>query len=195
MPQANKRSHWRHLACAAAALLLAGCSLLSLWPREFGVTYADINERLGKHFPFERNIADLVRVTLLRPRVAGAPSGSGQTTGRLVVSVDLDLRLPSLVNATERSLWGSVSVSGVPRFDTGTQSIRLSDARVDRVQVDHIPDALSAALSKTASQIVRQVMEERPIYTLTVEQTRRLGSNVRAIDIELHAERLVFRQK
>ena len=164
-------------------------------PRDIGVTYSELNERINRRFPVERNIADLVRVTLLRPALAPVASSSPGEASRLAITVDLDVKLPSLVNSTQRSLWGTMRLSGVPRFDSRSQSVVLRDARIDRVRVENMPDALSAALSNTASQLAKEYFEERPLYTLTAQQAERLISRANAPQIEVREDRLVLVSK
>ncbi len=174
-----------------AVVSLAGCSLMPWLSRDIGLTYPELNERLNKRFPMERNIADLVRVTLHRPLLAPATVGAASAPTRLAITVDLDVKLPSLTNATPRSLWGTLSLSGVPHFDPRSNSVMLQEARIDRVRVENMPDALSAALSKTASQLAKEHLEGRPLYTLTSEQAERMGTAANP-KIEVRADRLVL---
>ena len=180
-------------AFLSASLLFAclpGCSLTPWLSRDIGLTYPEINERLNRRFPLERNIADLVRVTLFRPLVAPITDASLAAPARLAVTFDLDMKLPSLLNSTQRSLWGTMRLSGVPRFDPPSNSVVLQDARIDRVRVENMPDALSAALSKTASQLAKEYLEEKPLYTLTAEQATRLRATTTAPTIEVRSDRL-----
>jgi len=181
-----------YLSGSIAAVCLAGCSLMPWLPREIGLTYPELNERLNRRFPVERNIADLIRVTLLRPLVTPASDTSPGEASRLAIAVDLDVKLPSLLNSTQRTLWGTMRLSGVPRFDLRSQSILLQDARIDRVRVDNMPDALSAALSRTASQLAKEYFEERPLYTLTAQQAERLRVGASAAQVEVRENRLVL---
>jgi len=175
-----------------ALACLAGCSLIPGLPRDIGVTYFELNERLNRQFPIERNIADLVRVTLLKPNLAPVSGSSPGEASRLAITVDMDVKLPSLVNSTQRSLWGTMRLSGVPQFDARSQSVLLRDARIDRVRVENMPDALSAALSNTASQLAKEYLEERPLYNLTAQQVERLRGKSSAPQIEVREDRLVL---
>ncbi len=168
---------------------------------QFSVTHNELNERIGKRFPMEHNIADLLTVTLMRPRVAAALSnaarGSDTATARLSITVDLQVKLPSILNTPQRSLWGSVTLSGVPSYDTKSRSVVLDDANLDRVRVDNMPDALSAALAKTASQLAKEHLDAKPIYTLTATQISRLGLQVEqsSLSFMVLADRLVIAKK
>ena len=170
---------------------------MPFFDHQLGVPYTELNERIGKRFPMERNIADLLTVTLMRPRVAPiADSGRGPETqaARLSVTIDLQVKLPSLLNASQRSLWGSMTLSGVPRYDPKSKAVVLVDANLDRVRVDNMPDALSASLAKAASQLAKEYLDDKPIYALNDAQVGRLGLDTgkSSLSFMVLAERLII---
>ena len=182
--------------CAMVALAsVGGCALLPWTTRDITVSYPDLNARLDQRFPVERNIADLLRVKVLRPSVAAMAGATPSAPLRLTVSMSLDVTMPSLLNASQRSLWGSMRLSGLPRFDTRTNSIFLQDARIDQVRVDNMPGALEAALSNAATRLAKETFEEKPLYILTADQVERLGGRAASVSIEVREARLVLSLK
>jgi Protein of unknown function (DUF1439) len=169
--------------------LLVGCAVMPFINREVVFTTDELTNRLVKRFPVERNIADLVKVTLTRPRltVIENPAASNQAR-RLSVAVDVEVKLP----LTAKSLWGQMSLSGLPRYDTATRGIFLTDTKLDRVRVDNMPDALSAALAKTASQLAKEYFEDKAIYTFEAKDVQRLGQTVTPERIDLRTNQLVL---
>ncbi|MFM7460228.1 MAG: DUF1439 domain-containing protein, partial [Burkholderiales bacterium] len=162
-----------------AFLALTGCTLVPFFDRQLSVPYTDLNERIAQRFPMERNIADLLTVTLTRPVVtpvlANAARGQEAAAARLSVMVDVQVKLPSLLNNSQRSLWGSMTLSGKPRYDSKSKAVMLVEANLDRVRVDNMPDALSALLAKAASQLAKEYLDDKPIYALNAAQVGRLG--------------------
>ncbi len=158
-------------------LILNGCALAPLFTREINFSHEELTARLNKRFPLEKNIADLLTVKLMRPRVSADIPGASTASAvksdptRLVVSVDLNVKLP----LTNKSLWGTMSLSGVPRYDTGKRAIFLGDTKLERVRVEQMPDALSAALAKSASQIAKDYFEDKPIYTFNEADLSKYG--------------------
>ncbi len=169
--------------------LLVGCAGMPFINREVTFTTEELTNRLVKRFPVERNIADLVKVTLTRPRVTVTeiPSTSNQAR-RLSVAVDVEVKLP----LSSKSLWGQMALSGLPRYDVATRGIFLSDAKLDRVRVDNMPDALAAALAKTASQLAKEYFEDKAIYDFEAKDIERLGQTLAPEKIELRANQLVL---
>jgi hypothetical protein len=171
----------------AAALTLTGCALTPFFTREVSYTQQELTDRLAKRFPVERNIADLVKVNLTRPRVSFL-TADANVPNRLAVAVDLDVKLP----LTNKSLWGQMTLSGVPHYDPATRGIFLKDAKLDRVRVDNMPDALSASLAKTASQIAKEYFEDKAIYAFDAADMKRLGQTITPTRIDLRANELVL---
>ncbi len=153
-----------------AVALLGGCAIFSF--REVSLSYQELGERFSKRFPVERNLAGFLTVNLMRPRVA--PRITNGEASRLAVTVDLEVKLPSMQNATHRTLWGSLTLSGIPSYDPASRSLHVVDAKLDRVRVDNMPDALSDALAKTATQLAKEYFEGKSLYVLSRDQLDRL---------------------
>jgi hypothetical protein len=178
----------------AVSVFIVGCAALPLLTREVAYTPQELTERLAKRFPVERNIADLVKVNLTRPRVtftepiADSATSNAIAARRLAIAVDLDVRLP----LSSKSLFGQMTLSGLPRYDATTRGIYLKDAKLDRVRVDNMPDALSAALAKTASQIAKEYFEDKAIYNFDANDMKRLGQTITPERIDLRANAMVL---
>ncbi|MCE2989175.1 MAG: hypothetical protein LW838_03385, partial [Nitrosomonadaceae bacterium] len=76
-------------------------------------------------------------------------------------------------------------------------SIFLDDARLDRLRVDNVPDAVSAAVGRLASQLAREYWTDRPIYVLSDTQRERLRRYVgdRDAAIAVQPSRLTLQRK
>ena len=190
--------YFRRLVAISTLLVFTGCALAPFFGHELNVPYRDLNERIGQRFPMERNIADLLTVALMRPRVSAilANSAPGPQTqaARLSVTIDLQVKLPSLLNASQRSFWGSMKLSGAPRYDARSKAVVLVGAKLDQVRVDNMPDALSAALAKAASQLAKEYLDDKPIYPLTAAQVGLLGLDAgnASLSFVVLADRLVI---
>ncbi len=178
----------RAVLLIAIVVVDGGCALRPLFTREIVFTQQEMTERLAKRFPIERNIADLVNIKLTRPRLSFPDPERSDMARRLVVGVDLDVRLP----LSSRSLFGQMTLSGIPRYDPATRAIYLRDAKLDRVRVDNMPDALSAALVKTATQVARESFEDKAIYSFDAADLKRIGLPLNPERIELRKDQLVL---
>jgi hypothetical protein len=183
----------RFVVMALLSLACGACAWLPFVSQDVGITYIELGERAAKRFPIERSVAGLVQIKLLQPRVNGAAN-------RLQLSLDTEISLPQISGSAEgkaRSFWGTMSISGVPRFDRATQSMFLDDARLDRLRVDNVPDAVSAAVGRLASQLAREYWTDRPIYVLSDAQRERLRRHMGEGDavIAVQPGRLALQRK
>lgn len=172
---------------AMLAVFAGGCAIAPLFTREISFTQQEMTERLAKRFPVERNIADLLQVKLTRPRVTIA-SAAANAAPQLAVGVDLEVKLP----LTGKMLFGQMALSGVPRYDATARAIFLAEAKVDRVRVDNMPDALAAALARAATQFAGEYFAEKPIYALDANEIKRMGQFFQAERITMRADKLVL---
>ncbi|MBL8511430.1 MAG: DUF1439 domain-containing protein, partial [Betaproteobacteria bacterium] len=140
-------------------ILLSACSWLP-FTNEIRFSNAELTERLAKRFPLEKSIGGLLDVTIANPRVETRTPDNQAAS--LVVILALQVKLP----LTNKSLFGTLQVSGRPRYEPATHGLYMDDARVDNVRADNLPDALAAALSKAASNVAREHLAEKPLYTI-----------------------------
>ena len=180
------RAGW--VTAVMLAIFTGGCAIAPLFTREIAFSPQEMTERLARRFPVERNIADLLQAKLTRPRVSIVPPAAAGATPRLAVGVDLEVKLP----LTGKMLFGQMALSGVPRYDTTARAIFLAEARVDRVRVDNMPDALAAALARAAIQFAGEYFAEKPIYALDANEINRMGQFFLAERITLRADKLVL---
>ena len=173
---------------AILIILLASCAGNPLLPGEIRVTYQELSERMAKRFPVEKNVAGLMEVKLTRPRV-DAREEPGKIT-RLGFTFDAEVKL----TLTNKMMFGTVIISGVPTYNTATREIFLNDAELDIVRTDNMPDGLSAALAKAASGIAKDYLGGKAIYGFKEEDLKRYGMtlNPQRIDVKRDGIALVM---
>jgi len=171
--------------CILLALLVS-CASNSLLPNEIRFTHLELSERLTKRFPIEKNVAGLLDIKLTRPRIdAGVETGR---TTRLVFTVDADVKLP----LTGKNASGSVIISGVPRYNTATREIFLTDTKLDSLRADNMPNALSAAITRAAADIARDYLDGKAIYSFKEDDLRRYGLTLNPQRIDVRREGIVL---
>lgn len=173
---------WRRcLVSLALVLSLSGCAWLPFGGGEIRFSHEQLGARLAKRFPMERSVAGLLDVTLSNPRFETRESGGGN---RLAASFDMVAKM----SLTGKSISGSMTLSGIPRYDAKLQSIFLDNARVEALRSDHMPEALAAALAKTATSVARDALEEKALYAFSPEELRRYGLSLSPKRIEVRQD-------
>ena len=176
----------RILAFYLSAFLLAGCSSIPFLSGEIRITANELTQKMARRFPLEKSVAGLLDVTLVRPIVE-----LDAVENRLVTSFDVSVKLP----LSSKSVSGTLKISGRPEYASATQALYLRDARVDRIRMDKMPDALSAALAKAASNLARDALEDKPLYTFKSEDFTKYGVRYEPDRIEVRADVLVLKVK
>jgi Protein of unknown function (DUF1439) len=165
-----------------AFLALGACANNVFVPGELNFSHAEMSAQLAKRFPVQRTIAGLIDISLMRPRVSTRKdTSSGAMDLRLAATFDVDVK----VLLTSRVVSGTVAISGMPRYDASSRSVFLSDARVDSIRAENMPEALSAALTQAASSMAKDYLQEKPLRTFTDAELTRYGMSLSPKHIEV----------
>lgn len=173
-------------ALLLAALLLAGCSPIPFLSGEIRMTADQLTQKLESRFPLERSVAGLLEVTLGRPRVE-----LNAEEKRLVTSFEVSVKL----SQTGRTVGGTLRISARPEYVGASGALFLRDARVERIRIDNMPDALSAGLARAASNVAKDVLEDKPLYTFTPEDFTKYGARYEPERVEVRPDVLVLKVK
>jgi hypothetical protein len=158
----------RFAITVAAIVTLAACSQIPILSGEVKLSAAELNEKVAKRFPIEKNIAGLLEVTLTAPKVRLVEAGS-----RINADIDVSVRLP----LSTKTIQGKLGFSGRPDYVPASKSIFLRDAKIESVLMDNMPDALSAGVAKAASAVARELFEDKPLHTFKAEDFTKYGIN------------------
>ncbi len=169
------------IAPALLVVALVGCTALGLYPRTLELPRESIERALAARMPYTQRYAGLVEIELTRPRVALAAESN-----RIATTFDVSLRTP--FGRSTRGLW---TLSGVPRYDAESQSVRLDGATVDALELDALPASLAAEVKRLAERIAREVLAERALYTLKPEDLRFAGGALEPVELRVVGDRLV----
>jgi hypothetical protein len=166
----------RDFACIAF-VLLAGCGSLPFVSGEVRMSADELTRKVARRFPLEKNVAGLLEITLANPRV-----DLSEADNRITTNFHAHVKLP----LTNKTVSGTLKVSGRPEYVPESRALFLRDARVDQIRLDNMPDGLSAAIAKAASAVARDVLGDKPLHTFQPEDFTKYG-------IQYVPERIVVR--
>jgi hypothetical protein len=165
----SRTSHFllgRRRLCVAPlglALVAAGCAALG--PRNLTLSEADLGRLLASRFPTTQRLAEVVDVTVSSPRVWLIPERN-----RLGGTFD--------VNAAERLFGraanGKLAMECALRFEPADDSIRLTQVRVQQLQMETGGAALPLQAQRIGSLLAEKVLDDMAVYRLKPEQAERL---------------------
>jgi len=167
----------KNLCALFVLVLLAGCGSLPFVSGEVRMSSDELTQKMARRFPLEKSVAGLLDITLSNPRV-----DLSEIDNRITTNFHAIVRLP----LTNKTLNGTLKVSGRPEYVPETRALFLRDARVDQLRMDNMPDGLSAALAKAASTVAREVLGDKPLHTFQAEDFTKYG-------VQYVPERIVVR--
>jgi Protein of unknown function (DUF1439) len=165
-----------------ALLALGACANNILVPGELNFSHAEMSAQLAKRFPVQKTVAGLIDISLSRPRVSTREdTSSGAKNLRLAATFDVDVK----VLLTSKVVSGTVAISGKPRYDAASRSVFFSDAKVDSIRAENMPEALSAALTQAASSMAKDYLQDKPLRTFKDAELTRYGMSMAPKHIEV----------
>jgi hypothetical protein len=144
------------VALLAAALLMAGCA--ALWgPRDVEVSQAQLQQAVERRFPIERRYVELLDVTVAAPRVLLRPEANR-------IATELEVLVSDRVFHGQHR--GTIALNYGLRFEASDNSVRLTNVRIDRFDIDGASALLRQQLDRVGVQLAEATLNERAIYTL-----------------------------
>lgn len=150
-----------------AVLVLAGCSALPFnnpfVPRTIEVSQEQLLAQVSGQFPFNRRMLDFFDVTVSTPRLTMLPQEN-----RIATELDVDTGRTLLTDGVK----GRLALSYGLRYEPGDQSVRLADVRLDRFQMDGVPDALKTRTGRLGSVLAEELLSGFTVYRFKPEDLK-----------------------
>jgi hypothetical protein len=163
------------------ACLLAACSSL-IGPREVDVPLSRLQEGVARRFPLDQRYLGLLDVHAAHSALALRPE-----SGRIALSFDVDIT-PVLGGGAWR---GGVTLSGMPKIDTGARALMLSEPRVEDIRGDGMGEGLGPQVARVASFLAANFIGDVPAYRFRDSDFRYAGIAFSPVRIDTRADKLV----
>lgn len=163
----SRRGALSGLAVLGLAQWLAGCSALPFnnpfVPRTIEVSQEQLLAQVSGQFPFNRRMLDFFDVTVSTPRLTMLPQEN-----RIATELDVDTGRTLLTDGVK----GRLALSYGLRYEPGDQSVRLADVRLDRFQMDGVPDALKTRTGRLGSVLAEELLSGFTVYRFKPEDLK-----------------------
>ena len=153
------------LAVAASGAVLASCASFT-GPRQVDIPLSRLQAGLDRRFPIDNHALELFDVHLSRPRLSILSD-----EGRVGLTLEAEISPPFL----KRPFYGSVALSGRLYVDPSRSAVFMTDARVDRFDLDGINGDASRQLAKVANVVMDKVVTDVPVYSFKMDDLRYAG--------------------
>jgi hypothetical protein len=142
------------LLLALSTAFLAGCSTVG-GPRVMTFTESDLARLLEQHGPFEKRLLDVLDVRINRPSVHLLPESNRLST---------ELELVTTERMSRKTYPGRISVDYALRYDEAAQAIRMTQVRVNKLQIDNLPSPGKTGLTRLGALIAEQLLDDAVLY-------------------------------
>ncbi|MDN7856747.1 DUF1439 domain-containing protein [Burkholderia cepacia] len=163
----------RFLAATVGAigvtLSLAACaSTFPFIPDHYTFSRGDVQKAVGRKFPYQKTVAQVVDVSLANPAVNLLPDQN-----RVAVQLDAHFASPFL----RAPVSGKFTVSGQLAYDAPSRSVVLKSPAVDSLALDGDAQMYAQQVGAAAGLLATQLLTNYPIYTFKPEQLQFAGVN------------------
>lgn len=129
--------------------------------RSYTLPLAKLEKLIGSKFPQRRQLAGLMEVTLLRPRLRLLPEAN-----RLGTMIDLLVSEQFMGRRFE----GTMDLDYGIRFEPSDGSVRMVDVRVGKVDFPAIPEQLRALVARAVPRLAEQSLNELVLHKIEPDQ-------------------------
>lgn len=160
----DRRSWMRTALALGGGALLAGCAGM-IRPRTVSLSEAYLMEVLRGRFPFRNRYLQTLDVAVGLPRLRFLPESNRIAT---------EMRLDASERLLNRAWQGMIGISHGLRYEPQDRSVRLTELRVDRLDVSGAPSLLESRLAQIAMPLAEQMLRDYPVYRFKPEDLRGL---------------------
>lgn len=151
----------RLLALLWMAAWLAGCAT---GPRTVEISQDQLQAALARRFPMQSRLLEVVDVQASAPRLRMLPESNRMRAG---------IGLTASSRLLRNALQGDIEMSFGLRYEAADASIRLADVRVDRLELQGLPDSLRGQLQRLGPLLAERLLDGAPLHSFTPEQVAR----------------------
>ena len=157
----------RTWATGAFLLALTGCGVMPPGPRQIDVSEAQLLSRIASRFPVKQRQLGLIDVTLDQPRLRLLPEENRVVT-EMAYTVGVALTGVAPVK-------GQLELSYGLRYEPSDNTVRLHQARVERLGVDGLSAAQAAQVKKIGGLMAEDLLKEAVVHRVKPEDLQSLS--------------------
>ena len=145
--------------------LLSACATQPPPPKTISVTEARLAQMIASQFPFNSEMLEVLDVVVSTPRISLDP-----TNNRINTSLDINVAGNTLLGLfTDKQYKGALDMSYGLRFEPRDSTVRLTDVRVHRLDIDGTPSAMRRPIEKLGAPLAQKLLKDYVIYKVRPE--------------------------
>ena len=126
------------LSTSLLAISLIGCAALRPQPKTINISQERLMQLIAGQFPFNSKMLEVFDVGVSSPKIS-----FDATNNRIYTSLDLNIAGSGIVGLlTKREYKGGIDLSYGLRFEPSDNSVRMTDVKLNKLNVDGAPDLM-----------------------------------------------------
>ena len=145
--------------------LLSSCATLPPPPKTISVTEARLAQLISSQFPFNSEMLEVLDVVVSTPRISLDPLNN-----RINTALDIDVAGNSILGLfTSKTYKGALDLSYGLRFEPKDATVRLTDVRVHRLDIDGTPSVMRRSIEKLGTPLAQKLLKDYVLYKVRPE--------------------------
>lgn len=172
------------LSCIIYVSLLAGCAALAT--RTVSVSETELQTKIAKNLNVPITLLKIFNVSLINPIVK-----LDEKTGRLNTTIDANITNP----LSKTSITGKFSISGMPRFDKATNTLMLSNSKIENFNVNGTNKEFGQLVNAFTESFSDDLLNEIPLYTVKPDDLKVGNTSYSPTELKVIGNHLVVTLK
>ena len=154
---------WAFGTMAVLLLSLAGCGILNPGPKNVHVSEAKLQQLISSQFPYKSRVQEVLDVLLSNPRMK-----LDAATNRIHTGLDLGVTPRGVATLlSSKDMTGALEMSYGLRFEPTDNSVRMTDVRVNSLQVNGASTQLQSFINQLGPVLAERVLNDYSLYKLS----------------------------
>jgi hypothetical protein len=167
---------------------LIGCAALRPQPKTLNISQERLMQLISGQFPFNSKMLEVLDVGVSSPKISFDAANN-----RINTSLDLNVVGSGIVGLlTKREYKGGIDLSYGLRFEPSDNSVRMTDVKLNKLNVDGAPELMERPISRLGVALAQKLLSEYPLYKVSdkdMEATKGWGYKPGAFKIGQQAWR------
>ncbi len=153
------------LAATLIATSLIGCAALRPQPKTINISQERLMQLIGGQFPFNSKMLEVLDVGVSSPKISFDAANN-----RINTSLDLNVAGSGIVGLlTKREYKGGIDLSYGLRFEPSDNSVRMTDVKLNKLNVEGAPDLMERPLSRLGAALAQKLLSDLPLYKVSAQ--------------------------
>ena len=153
------------ITAALIATSLVGCAVLRPQPKTLNISQERLMQLIAGQFPFNSKMLEVLDVGVSSPQISFDAANN-----RINTSLALNVAGSGIAGLlTQREYKGGMDLSYGLRFEPSDNSVRMTDVKLNKLNVDGAPDLMQRPISRLGVALAQRLLSDLPLYKVSAQ--------------------------